>query len=304
MTPRCRVLAAAQLPFFALLLLALPTLPPPAHAASPLKVQGSTTVNPVVARAAEVLRDEQDMEILVDTQGGSSGGIAALGDGRIEVAMASRPIDTEDRSKFPGTDFHPVAVGLDALVLAVSRDVWEGGVRSLSRREVQKLYEGKVRNWSELGGPDRRIVFFNKEPGRGTWEVFVNWLYGDADDAPLVALPEVGSNEEGRTKVGSTRGAVTQLSLAWIDGETIFAVPLRDADGEIHEPSLGNLRDGSYPLSRSLYVITDGEPSTEARQLIDFLLGPRGQEIVRQVGYLPLAATAEPGPGVGGDDAP
>jgi phosphate transport system substrate-binding protein len=259
----------------------------PAHAAA-LRIDGSTTVNPVVVKAAEILRAEAGMEILVDTQGGSSGGIAALGDGRVEVAMSSRPLNDGDHRKYPETDFRPVRIGIDALTLAVSRDVWEGGVHALSKEQARRLYEGEIRNWKEVGGPDRRVVFFNKEPGRGTWEVFADWLYGKASEAPLVALPEVGSNEEGRTKVAGTRGAITQLSLAWTDRETVFPLGIRRQDGSVAEPSREHLADGTYPLARPLFVITDGEPGAAARRLLDLLLSPRGQQLVREAGYLDL----------------
>ncbi len=275
----------------ALLVLALGLgLCPPSGAAAAVRANGSTTVNPVVSEAAEVLRNERGMTITVDTQGGSSGGIAALGEGRVEVAMSSRPLLDDDRRKYPGVDFQPIQIGTDAVALAVSRDVWEGGVRALSREQVQAIYEGRVRNWHELGGPDRRIVFFNKEPGRGTWEVFAHWLYGDAKKAPLVSHPEVGANEEARSKVAGSRGAISQLSSSWADGKTVFALGIRTAGGVI-DPSPQTIASGAYPLSRPLFVITNGRPSGEVAQLIDLLLAPEGQALVRKHGYLALAAT-------------
>jgi len=266
-------------------------------AAPPLRVNGSTTVNPIVVEAAEILRSEGGVEIQVDTQGGSSGGLAALGDGRADVAMSSRPLKGSDREKFPGTDFHATVLGYDAVALVVSRDVWEGGVRALSRQQVQALYEGRVRNWKELGGPDRRVVFFNKEPGRGTWEVFADWLYGKADAAPLVNHPEVGANEEARTKVASTRGSISQLSTAWADGERVFALALLAPSGGSVAPTREHIADGTWPMARSLFLITDGEPRGTAKVLIDFLLSPRGQELLPRHGYLPLGSGQSGAPG-------
>jgi len=166
----------------------------------PLKINGSTTVNLPVAEAAEILRAESGMEILVDTQGGSSGGISMLGDGLVHLGMSSKHVSEEDRAKFPLCDFREIHIGEDAVAMIVSKDVWEGGVRALTREQMAGIYEGRIRNWKDLGGPDRRIAFFNKEPGRGTWEVFAHWLYGDAKKAPPVSFPEVGGNEETRNK--------------------------------------------------------------------------------------------------------
>ena len=278
----------------ALLVLALASALP-AAAAERLRINGSTTVNPVVSRAAEVLRREEGMTILVDTQGGSSGGIAALGEGRIEVGMSSRPLHPADHEKYPGVRFHATRIATDALALVVSRDVWDGGVKALTREQIRAIYEGRIRNWRQVGGPDQRIVFFNKEPGRGTWEVFVDWLYGGADEAPFVSHPEVGSNEEGRTKVGSTKGAVSQLSAAWADGKRVMALGIRLDDGTVVRPDEKALGDGSYPLARPLLVLTDGPPRGAAAMLVDFLLSPAGQRIAREAGYLPVRPAEGPG---------
>jgi phosphate transport system substrate-binding protein len=253
-----------------------------------VRVNGSTTVNPVVSEAAEALRAEAGLQITVDTQGGSSGGIAALGEGRVEVAMSSKPLAEDDRARYPGVAFHPTRIGSDAVALAVSRDVWEGGVRALTRNQVQALYEGRVRNWKEVGGPDQRVAFFNKEPGRGTWEVFAHWLYGDAKKAPLVSHPEVGANEEARSKVGGSRGAISQLSASWADGVKVFALGIRGDDGAVTLPSAAAIASGAYPLARPLFVITDGAPAGNVKTLVDFLLGARGQALVGKHGYLTL----------------
>jgi phosphate transport system substrate-binding protein len=263
-----------------------------ALAAGPVRVNGSTTVNPVVVEAAEALRAGRGMTIHVDTQGGSSGGIAALGEGRAEVAMISRPLEDGDRTRYPKVRFHATRIGSDAVALVVSRDVWEGGVKAVSKTQVQGIYEGRIKNWKELGGPDRRIAFFNKEPGRGTWEVFAHWLYGNPKNAPLVNFPEVGANEEARNKVSATRGAISQLSSSWVDGRQVFALGIKRDDGKVVRPTLDAVRDGSYPLSRPLQVVTNGPPQGETKVLIDYLLGSRGQELVRKHGYLILSGKA------------
>jgi phosphate transport system substrate-binding protein len=156
-------------------------------AAQPLTINGSTTVNLPVVEAAEVMRAERGLRTHVDTQGGSSGGIAALADGRADIGMSSKALSESDRRKFPGVPFEAIRIGQDAVALIVSRYVWQGGVRALSADQVRDILEGRIVNWREVGGPDRRIVFINKEPGRGTWEVFVQWLYGIHELAHLIS---------------------------------------------------------------------------------------------------------------------
>ena len=251
---------------------------------STLKITGSTTVNPPVAEAADLLREARGWTIHVDTQGGSSGGVAAVGEGRAQLGMASRPLTIKDAAKFPEAQLVTTTIGSDALAIVVSKDVWDGGVKGLTKTQVRDIYESKTTNWKELGGPDQEIVFFNKEPGRGTWEVFAAWAYGgDANAAPPVNHPEVGANAEARTKVASTRGGVTQLSSAWTDGETVFALAV---DGTSPTPEA--IASGAYPISRPLNLLTDGEPAGMAAEFIEFMLGPEGQALLPAHGYQPL----------------
>lgn len=255
--------------------------------AGPLRVNGSTTVNAVAAEAADALRAQKHLEITVDTQGGSSGGIAGVGDGSIDVGMSSKPVLDDDRKKYPAVNFVTTEIGRDAVALVVSDDVWNGGVRALTRAQIRDIYEQRITNWKSVGGPDRRIVFFNKEPGRGTWEVFAHWIYGDPKKAPAASHPEVGGNEETRSKVASTRGAISQLSSSWAVGK-VHALSVRLDDGSVAEPNAANIASGRYPMARPLFFLTNGPPHGDARTLIDYVLSPAGQELVRKHGYLRL----------------
>jgi phosphate transport system substrate-binding protein len=253
-----------------------------------LKINGSTTVNLPVAEAAETLRAEQKLDIQVDTQGGSAGGMSMLGDGLVQLGMISKPVSEDDRAKYPAAQFHEIQIGEDAVALIVSKDVWDGGVRSLSMRQVKDIYESKTTNWKDLGGKPQRIAFFNKEPGRGTWEVFVHWAYGSAKAAPQVSFPEVGGNEETRNKVAGTRGALSQLSSSWANGKTVVALGIKLADGTTIEPTNENIATKKYPLSRPLFLLTKGEPTGLAKVFVDFMLSDRGQALVKKHGYLRL----------------
>ena len=159
--------------------------------------------------------------------------MAALGERRAEIAMVSRPLIDEDHVKYPKARFGARGSASTASRWSSRATSGRGGSRRSTKAQVRGLYEGKVKNWKEIGGPDRRVVFFNKEAGRGTWEVFAHWLYGDPKKAPLVSLPEVGANEEGRSKVTATPGSISQLSAAWADGQRIFAMGIKRDDGKV-----------------------------------------------------------------------
>ena len=255
-----------------------------------LKVHGSTTVSPIATEAAEILRQERGWEIVIDTQGGSSGGLSALGDGLVDIGMISRPLTDEDLSRYPAARFHASAIGLDGVALIVSRPVWEAGVRALSKEEVQAIYEGRVTNWKTLGGPDAPIVFYDKEPGRGTWEVFADWAYGNHRQAPLASHPEVGGNEETRQKVASHPAAMSQLSVAWAESsDQVKILGIRLVDGQVAYPTREAIRNRTYPMARTLYLVTNGEAAGAAAEFIRFVLSKQGQAIVEKHGYLPIS---------------
>ena len=271
-----------------LLVLALLAWPAASARAQVLKINGSTTVNLPAAEAAENLRAQKKMQIQVDTQGGSSGGISMLGDGQVQIGMISKHISVADKAKFPKVQFKETHIGEDAVAMIVSKDVWDGGVKHLTKQQLADIYEGKLKNWKDVGGPSQRIAFFNKEPGRGTWEVFVHWVYGDAKKAPSVSFPEVGGNEETRNKVSSTRGAMSQLSSSWADGKKVFALGIKSDSGEVVLPTNENITNRKYPMSRPLFLLTDGKPKGEAKVFVDYLLSAPGQALVRKHGYLSL----------------
>lgn len=255
---------------------------------SPLRVSGSTTVNSVAADAAEVLRRD-GMRITLDSQGGSAGGIAQLGAGQIEIAMSSKEVSAEERERYPGVDFVSTEIGRDAVGVIVRRQVARGGVRNLTRDQLEALFEGRVESWRELGGPDLAVFVYDKERGRGTREVLDRYLYGahGGSSPPPQAdnYAVVGGNEEARSKLLSTPGAVAPLSTSFVTGfPELVAVAV---DGV--EPTPSTVGDGTYPLARPLFLVTDGPPAGAAKRFVDFVLSPPGQELVQRHGYLDLA---------------
>ena len=260
---------------------------PAAGGGGTLRVSGSTTVNPVAADAAEVLR-RQGVKITVDAQGGSAGGISQLARGQVEIAMSSKPIGDEDRRAFPSADFQTSPIGSDAVGIVVRREIYDGGVKSLTRDQLKALFEGRIRSWREVGGPDVEVFVYDKEPGRGSREVIDKYLYGSAKAPPPPQsnnFAVVGGNEEGRAKVMSTAGGVTPLSTSFMSGYPKLAAVAVDGV----EPTPAHVVDGSYAMSRPLYLITDGPPSGKAKTFVDYVVSDQGQKLVSKHGYLTLA---------------
>lgn len=253
-----------------------------------LRVSGSTTVNPVAADAAEALRSG-DLTITVDTQGGSAGGITQLAAGQIDVAMSSKPVADSDRKAAPGVDFVETLIGQDAVGIVVRKEVLDGGLKGVSKAQLAMLFEGKVANWKELGGPDLEVFVYDKEPGRGTREVLDKFLYGKdvkapaPPDSPRYAI--VGGNEETRTKLLSTPGSVAPLSSAYVADNPELG--LLAVEGVL--PDATTIADKTYALSRPLFLLTNGAPKGAAKTFVDYVLSAEGQQLLPRHGYLTVA---------------
>lgn len=253
-----------------------------------LRVSGSTTVNLVAADAAELLRG-QGMRITVDSQGGSAGGIAQLGDGQVEIAMSSKQVTDEEKAAHPGVDFVSTEIGKDAVGVVIRKEVVHAGVTGLDRAQLRAVFEGRVANWKEVGGPDLAVFVYDKEPGRGTREVLDSFLYGPDGKAPPPPRSDtyavVGGNEETRAKLESTPGSVGPLSSSFIADHPKLAT--LEVVGVAPTPE--NVRTGAYPMARPLFLVTNGPPAGAAKRFIDFVLSTEGQELVSRHGYLTLA---------------
>ncbi|MFF6788232.1 phosphate transport system substrate-binding protein [Streptomyces filamentosus] len=249
-----------------------------------IQASGSTTVAPVASDAAEALK-AKGLNITVATQGGSAGGISQLGTGQIDIALSSKPLSDKDQKAHPGAKFVTTQIGADAVGVIITKEVADGGVKGLTKAQAAGLFEGRITNWKEVGGPDLPVFVYDKEPGRGTREVLDKFLYGKGEPpAPPQSANYaiVGGNLETRNKLESTRGSIAPLSTGFIEGRAgLVAVPLEGV-----APTLENVASGKYPMTRPLYMITDGEPKDGVKQYIDYILSAEGQKLLPKHGYL------------------
>lgn len=250
-----------------------------------VQVAGSTTVLPVVSRAAEQFKMKHaDVNIIVNA-GGSGVGINQLGEGKIDIGMLSRDITEAEVSKYPGVRFVTHIIGRDAVVPVVSSEIFDAGIQALSLEQIAKIYRGEFRNWQELGGPDREILVIDKEHSRGTRHVFMEVVLGDDEaEAPGADLV-LGSNNEEQTALAQSGAAIGMLSNAWMN-EDVKGLGIIMPDNSVVQPVLENIVNGSFPITRSLLLITNGQPRGDVKTFIDFVLSAEGQKIVEETGYV------------------
>ncbi|MDF0589628.1 phosphate ABC transporter substrate-binding protein [Candidatus Methanocrinis natronophilus] len=248
-------------------------------------VTGSTTVMPLVEVSAEVFNMQQTgIMVTVSGVGGSGVGIKNVASGFSSIGMSSREV-RDDEVALYGDNFREYLIGYDAVCIAVSRSIYEGGVTNLTRDQLRGIYDGNVTNWRDLGGPDLDIYAVARTVGSGTGDLFNEMVMGELATEALGASTYAQNNAEMKTAITKSEWAIGYLGFNYVqDG------PLRAVAYEGVFPTAETIRDGTYLLTRPLYVITWGEPDAGEKAFIDFLLGEAGQSLVEEIGFLPAEA--------------
>ena len=249
-----------------------------------LVLTGSTTVLPIAQLCAEKFMD-QHPDVNISVRGGGSGvGIAALIDGTCDIAMASRPMKTKELKSARGKGINPLAtvIAKDGIAIIVHPS---NPLSEITLAQLKDIYTGKISNWKDVGGKPGKIVVISRDVASGTFEVFKKIVLKGAKtraDALMLA-----SNKAVATTVEKTPGAIGYVGLGYISSK----VKALAVDGV--EPTKETVVSGKYKLARPLYLYTDGKPTGLAKEFIDFVLSPEGQEIVDKIGFVPVKPTSE-----------
>jgi len=262
-----------------LLSLCLPTL-----ATGQIRAAGSTTLLPIIAEAAKVFRKLHPNITLTVSGGGSGVGITSLKQGEIEIGMSSRPLTKKEQAQLQHIAYE-IPIAVDAVAIAVSKAVYQGGIRALTIQQVADIYRGKIRNWSELGGADSPILVIDKEPSRGTRHVFAKVVLGDERARAPGATIITGSNNEEQSAISRSDKAIGMLSNAWLNDKVRAIALIQDNLSLL--PSEENIISGRYPIQRTLNILIHNDSSAQTKAFVGFLQSEQGQHIIQQVGYLP-----------------
>jgi phosphate transport system substrate-binding protein len=251
-----------------------------ARRAAQLSVSGSTTLLPIAEQSGEAFH-KQHPEIAVLVSGlGSSAGIEAVSAGTADIGTSSRDLKPEEGVL--GLVDTPVAY--DGIAVIVSP---ENGVSNLSMAQLQDIFSGKIRNWKEVGGADRRIDLVNRDEASGTREAFKKIVMKDVPFDPAAAvLPGTG---QVRDVVARAGGAIGYISLGFVEPRfTDVRVKALSVDGVV--PSEKSVANRTYPIGRTLHFFTKGQPQGSAKRYIDFVLSDVVQNgVVVEAGFIPIA---------------
>jgi phosphate transport system substrate-binding protein len=242
---------------------------------SELSLAGSTTVLPLAQACADAYMDEHGGVDITVSGGGSSVGVEAVAAGTADIGMSSRELKDEEVSRYP--DLVPTKIANDGIAVILHED---NPVAALTLEQIKAIYTGQVTNWKDVGGPDESIVLVGRDSASGTRASFEELAL--EGETPSTAMLEQNSNNLVYETVKGNEQAIGYVGLAYV-GDGVKAVKV-DGVGCGEE----TVRSGDYPISRALWLITDGEPGGLAKRFIDFVLSDDGQQIVGEKSFVPL----------------
>jgi phosphate transport system substrate-binding protein len=249
-----------------------------------------TLVNLALAWAEKYQADNPGVTISV-TGGGSGTGIAALINGTVDLANASRKIEPgeTDQLKAKGKDPVEFIVARDAIAVIVNPT---NPVNQLTIQQISDIYTGKINNWSQVGGKDLPIVRLSREVNSGTHVYFRDTVIrlGQKDNKALFATNTLllPSSEGIVSELRQNPDAIGYDGLGYVPKDLKVIAVAQKAGEPYVLPSVKTTNDKTYPIARDLYMYTAGQPSGLVKQYLDWISTPEAQKIVADEGFVPI----------------
>ena len=254
-------------------------------------LDGATALFPVYAAFAEAVfdRDSFSMDYLHGT--GTRYAYEALIAGERDIIFVAGASERQKAAaREAGVDLYFTPIGYEAFVLVVGR---ENPIENITYQQIRNIFSGKTARWQTLGWPEGgAIIVFLRPEGSGS-QTGLQAIMGNLPIQAPQPLPDA-------SLIGNS-SLMNQVALRWqgvqpaigfsyrFFATTMYANPdakVLSVDGIA--PSIENIQNGSYPFVANFYAVTSGPPSGSARLLIDWILSPQGQWIIKETGYVPL----------------
>ena len=249
-----------------------------------LQLKGSDTLLHVSQAITEQYQKETKTRIAI-SGGGSGIGISALLNGTTDIAMSSRSIKAKEQelAKAKGMKIKETVLGFDGITVIVNKG---NHIKNMNTRLLAKIFRGEIKNWKELGGQDAPIVVLSRDSSSGTHEFFKEHIIREGNSKgrqeygkKTLYLP---SNEDIKQEVAKNKNAIGYIGMGYVDP----SVHSLEIDGKT--ASAENVLNKSYPISREIYWYSNQNLSENGKSLIQYALSPKGQQIIKQEGFVPI----------------
>ncbi|MEI6756460.1 MAG: phosphate ABC transporter substrate-binding protein [Chlorobium sp.] len=248
-----------------------------ANAAEKIVMDGSTTVGPIAKAFASYFTKTTGVEVAV-SESGSGNGAKSLINKSCDIADMSREMKENEIEAAKSKGVNPVAniVALDGLAIVVHPG---NRINALSKTQIRDIYMGKFTNWKEVGGPNAPIIVIQRESNSGTADSFQELVMGKENQISKNAETQ-SSNGAIKSRVSSTPAAISYIGLGFVDR----SVKALSVDGV--KPSVTTVKNGSYKVSRPLFMYTNGKPAGNIKKFIDLPKTPQGKRIISETGFV------------------
>ncbi len=263
----------------------------PSTKSETIENKGSDTIVNLALAWAERYQEMRPEVRLSVTGGGSGTGIAALINGTVDIANASRKIKPEEieSAKANGSDPVEFVIARDAIAVIVNL---ENPVEKLTLQQISDIYSGKINNWKDVGGEDRPIVRLSRETNSGTHVYFLEEVLrlGEKENKTLFSTDTLllPSSEGIGAEIRLNPNAIGYDGLGYVTHEMKVIAIAADPEAEYILPSADSVNNGQYPIARDLYMYTNGEPSGVIEEYLAWILSPEAQNIVTELGFVPI----------------
>ena len=250
-----------------------------------IKISGSTTVLPIIQKAADqYMAAHPDADIQV-SGGGSGVGIQAIGAKTVDIGMSSREVTKDEMKKYPS--FVVTSVAQDGIAVVVNP---ANEIQYITLDQIKDIYLGKITKWTQITGANvpntnNQIVIIGRDSASGTRSYFDESVLLKA--TPTKTMLEKNSNGAVLQTIAQTPGSIGYVSIGFVSMD-VKALPIWYNYDKIISPTIENVKSKTYPVSRDLYVITNGQPSGLTGDFIKYILSPEGQKIASDEGYVTL----------------
>jgi len=249
-----------------------------------ITVKGSDTMVILAQKWAELYMKQNPSTSVQVTGGGSGVGITALINGTTDIANSSRPMKQTEIEKLKAR-FNTLGVQIPCAKDGITIFLNEANkVQELTLKQLGDIYQGRIRNWKEIGGNDAEIRIYGRENSSGTYTYFHDEVVKADYAASVQSLPGTAA------VVNAVKKDVNGIGY----GGAAYAVGVKhakvkkDADSPAVLPTAETIKNGEYPITRFLYMYMRNRPTGETKKYIDWILSQEGQMVVAEIGYFPV----------------
>ena len=256
-----------------------------------IQIKGSDTMVNLGQAWAEKYMEKNPGDFIAVTGGGSGTGLSSLISASCDIAMSSRNIKDKEigLANKKGVNPNEIKVALDGLAVVVNP---ANSVNKLTLDQLAGIFTGRISNWKDVGGKNEKIVVLSREVNSGTHVYFKEHVLRRNDSnskeefSPGALM--LSSSQAIADEVAGNSSAIGYYGMGYISAKQKPVAIAKDEESEYVEPVIENVVNNKYPISRPLFLYTNGAPQGLVKKFVDFVLSKEGQEIVLVTDFVPI----------------